>query len=154
MVLRHLTQNIGCVETQAIVPQTPSSQTQTANRKIKRRHLFCFLLLANIIAWNAIYGAFTAEKGKPIWDIVTTDNLICKLWKKYPLLSKSTLSGMVSGILFDEANPAALIDNKLVHEGDTIADVKIVQINARRVQFEKKGRIWTQGVGQKPNSIW
>ena len=132
----------------------PSSQMQPEPMKTRRRHLFCLLLLANIIVLNVLYGTCTAEKDTPIWKIVTTDNLICKLWRKYPLISKSPQKGMVNGILFNDRNSAALINKELVHEGDAISGVKIIQICPRKIKFEKNGKIWTQGVQEKPNAVW
>ena len=147
MVLKYLDQNINLEETETVVPQTVS-------KKAKKRQIFCLLLLANIIVWNALYGICTAEKDKPIWEVVTTDNLIYKLWQKYPLISKSSCKGMVTGILFNETNPLALINNKLVHEGDTIDSIKIVKINPKKIKFEKNGLMWTQKILETPNVVW
>jgi len=154
MVLKYLIQNNLLPKAEITVPKIPSSQVQTAPVKAKRRHLICLLLLAIIIAWNALYGFCTAEKDKPIWDVVATDNLIYKLWKKHSPNSKSSRKGTVIGILFNKATPAALINNDLVHEGDTIGGVKVVRISPRKIQFEKNGKMWAQGVWGKPNALW
>lgn len=154
MVLKYLIQDNLSAKAEITVPQIPSSPAQTTHIKAKRRHLICFLLLAIIIAWNALYGFCTAEKDKPIWDVVATDNLIYKLWKKHPPNSKSPQKGAIIGILFNKAAPTALINNSLVHEGDTIGGVKVVQIGPRKIQFEKDGKMWVQGVGGKPNALW
>ncbi len=154
MVLKYLAHDIKSPRVKVIVPQTSSSNKQTALAKAQRRRLFCLLLLANIIVLNAVYGLSTAEKNTPIWEAITTDNLIYKLWTKYPLTSKSPQKGIVNGILFDEENPAALIDNQLVHEGDTIGGVNVVRISPEKIQFEKNGRVWTQRVQEKSIAAW
>lgn len=154
MVLKYLIEDAGSRRAEVTEPQKPSSRMQTTRMKNRRRHLFCLLLLANIIVLNAVHGLYAAEKDTPMWEAVATDNIICKLWKKYPLISKSPQKGMIIGILFNEANPAALIDDELVHEGDTIDGVKVVQINRRQIQFEKNGKTWVQGVREKPRSAW
>jgi hypothetical protein len=50
----------------------------------------------------------------------------------------------LTGILYSQDNPAAVIDNKIVHEGDVIDGVKVVKIHKSAVEFEKNGAKWTQ----------
>ncbi len=154
MALKYLTQNVGSTKEEVIIPQIPPSRTQTTSIKTRRRNLLCLLPLLNIIVWNAAYGLFTAEKDTPILKTITSDNLIYKLWTRSPFISSSSRKGMVIGILFNEANPAALIDNELVHEGATLGRVKVVKISSKKIQFEKNGKMWTQGVREKPNAVW
>jgi len=130
------------------------SVQKTTTKKQKKRHLVCLLLLAEIIVLNAVYGLSTAEKGTPVWETLFTDNVIYKLWKKYPLNSKQPKKGVINGILFSEDNPVALINNELFHEGDVVDGVLVVQITPRRIQFKKDGKIWEQAVLEKPNSAW
>ncbi|MFC1739152.1 hypothetical protein ACFL1G_08900 [Planctomycetota bacterium] len=154
MVLTHLIQDRGLEEAEDTVPQMQSSQMQTAAVKTKRRHLFCLFLLANIIVWNAVYGLHTAEEDKPLWKAAVMDNLICKLWRKCPRISKSPQKGVITGILFNEVKPVALIDNQLVHEGDTIGSIKVIQIGPKKILFEKKGKRWMQGTQERPDAAW
>jgi tetratricopeptide (TPR) repeat protein/uncharacterized RDD family membrane protein YckC len=62
--------------------------------------------------------------------------------------------GQVSGILWSEDNPSAIIGTIIVHEGDTISGVKVVKIRKGAVEFEKNGKNWMQGVGETPASYW
>ncbi len=62
--------------------------------------------------------------------------------------------GVVTGILYCPDKPSAVIDNKIVHEGDTIKGVKVIKIFKDKVVFEKKGRGWDQKVQEKPASYW
>jgi hypothetical protein len=62
--------------------------------------------------------------------------------------------GMVTGIIYSSDRPAAVIDRKILHEGDTIDGVKVVKIYRDRVVFGKKGRGWDQRVGEKPGASW
>jgi len=50
----------------------------------------------------------------------------------------------LTGILYSEDNPAAVIGNKIVHEGDVVDGVKVVKIHKSAVEFEKNGVKWTQ----------
>lgn len=154
MVLEYLIQNIVSPKAEDLEAQNLSAQMQAETAKRRRKHLFCLFLLANILIWNTAYGIYTADKDKPIWQVIKNDNLICKLWRHYPRVSKTPPNGMVMGILINGANPVALINNKLVHEGDALGGVKVIQISPRKIQFEKNGQMWTQAVGEKPASVW
>jgi len=50
----------------------------------------------------------------------------------------------VTGILFSQDNPTAVIGTRIAHVGDTIAGATIVKINLTTVEFEKDGKSWTQ----------
>lgn len=62
--------------------------------------------------------------------------------------------GVVTGILYSAERAAAVVDRKIVHQGDTINGVKVVKIFRDKVEFERKGKKWTQTVQQKPASYW
>jgi hypothetical protein len=50
----------------------------------------------------------------------------------------------VTGILFSQDNPTAVIGTRIAHVGDTIAGATIVKIDLTTVEFEKDGKSWTQ----------
>lgn len=50
------------------------------------------------------------------------------------------------GILYSERKPSAIIDSRIVHEGDMVQGVRVVKINKRSVEFEAAGRSWSQQV--------
>jgi hypothetical protein len=52
----------------------------------------------------------------------------------------------VTGILFSQDNPTAVIGTRIAHIGDTIAGATIVKINLTTVEFEKDGKSWTQAL--------
>lgn len=62
--------------------------------------------------------------------------------------------GLVTGILYSQDRPAALVDHKIVHNGEVINGVTVVSISNDRVAFEKSGKKWEQKVQQKPESYW
>lgn len=49
-------------------------------------------------------------------------------------------------ILFSIPNPSAVIGTRIVHVGDKIDDVTVVDIARGHVEFEKAGRVWRQNV--------
>jgi hypothetical protein len=57
---------------------------------------------------------------------------------------------VVSGIAYSKERQTAMIGGEIVHKGDTIDGVRIVEIQLRKVEFEKDGQKWTQGVGEAP----
>ena len=58
--------------------------------------------------------------------------------------------GIVTGILFSEENPSAVVDKNIVHEGDSVHGVKVVKIYKEEVEFEKAGKRWVQKVKEEP----
>ncbi len=62
--------------------------------------------------------------------------------------------GKVTGIVFQGGTGAALISDEIVRENDTLFGVRVLKINADHVEFEKKGRTWTQYVGEAPPAFW
>jgi len=59
------------------------------------------------------------------------------------LVSRKNLA--ITGILYSEDNPSAIIGGAIVREGDMIDDVKVVKIHKNSVEFEKNGEKWTRG---------
>ncbi len=53
---------------------------------------------------------------------------------------------IVTGILYSEDRPAAIVDTALVHEGDQISGATVTKIEKDGVQFEMNGRSWKQTV--------
>ena len=51
---------------------------------------------------------------------------------------------LMTGILYSDENPAAIVENKIVHEGDIVDSVRIVKIHKDKVEFEKDSCRWSQ----------
>jgi hypothetical protein len=62
--------------------------------------------------------------------------------------------GVVTAILYCEDKPSVLIEDQMLHEGDVIHDVKILNITADKVQFDKQGETWLQKVQEPASSQW
>lgn len=52
----------------------------------------------------------------------------------------------LTGILYAGDNSSAVVDGKIVHEGDTINGVKVIKIHEHEVEFERAGETWMQRV--------
>jgi hypothetical protein len=62
--------------------------------------------------------------------------------------------GVVTAILYSDDTPTILIEDQMLHEGDTIHEVKVLDIKANRVQFDKQGEQWEQKVQESANPGW
>ena len=65
-----------------------------------------------------------------------------------------THRGVVTGIMYAEERPSAVVDREIVYEGDTIHNVKVIKIHRDKVEFQRKDKRWSQGVQEKPNWAW
>ena len=55
----------------------------------------------------------------------------------------------VNGIVYGSGKSSAIIDGKILHEGETVRGVNILKITKKTVEFEANGKKWTQYV-QRP----
>lgn len=62
--------------------------------------------------------------------------------------------GVVTAILFCEDEPTVLIEDQILHEGDTIHEVTILDIGSEKVQFNKQGDKWEQKVQEPAKPEW
>jgi hypothetical protein len=62
--------------------------------------------------------------------------------------------GVVTAILYCEDTPTVLIEGQMLHEGDTIHDVKVVDISENKVQFDKQSEQWEQKVQEPAKPEW
>jgi S1-C subfamily serine protease len=59
--------------------------------------------------------------------------------------------GTVTGIMYIDGNPLAVIDGVILREGQSVRQVKVVKINLDSVEFEYDGTRWSQQV-KKPQT--
>jgi len=62
--------------------------------------------------------------------------------------------GLVTGIVYSADKPSAVIDRKIVHDGDVMYGTTVVKIYQDSVKFSKKSRNWEQKVQEPPKSYW
>jgi thioredoxin 1 len=108
------------------VPQQPL--------KIKKQLRFSHVLVLGIsivFAAAAIYNFCPSLKG--MWSTATAKTVML-IKREVPL----------TGISYTEDNPVAIVDGKVVMEGDVIDDVRILKIHRHEVDFQKSDRKWTQ----------
>ena len=75
-----------------------------------------------------------------------------------PPASKARHKLLISSIVYSADKASAVIDDRIVHEGDTIGDVTVVKIFKDRVVFEKEGTgatlRWTQKIREVLTAHW
>ncbi|MGB2866414.1 MAG: tetratricopeptide repeat protein, partial [Sedimentisphaerales bacterium] len=108
---------------------------------------------------------------KKLWILVAILVVACGIWavlfrtnlmpKQKSMVSKfiqdvipGRQKGLIRGIVSSEDSFTALIDTQAVREGDTIYGVKVVKIYVDKVEFEKNGRQWIQGLNETPSLQW
>jgi hypothetical protein len=62
--------------------------------------------------------------------------------------------GVVKGVVYSPPNSCAVVDEKMVHVGDTIHEVAVVGIENGKVEFSKDGVTWQQAVLEAPHEAW
>jgi hypothetical protein len=62
--------------------------------------------------------------------------------------------GVVTAILYSDDTPIVLIEDRMLHKGDTIHEVKVLDIKADKVKFDKQGEQWEQKVQEPANQGW
>lgn len=68
--------------------------------------------------------------------------------------AKSSIKGLVRGIIYSEDHGFTLIDETIVKTGAVIDGAKVINIHAGGVEFEREGRRWTQKVGEALDFQW
>lgn len=60
--------------------------------------------------------------------------------------------GTVTGIMYADDTPMAVIDGVILREGQSIHNAKVVKINPDYVEFEYEGKRWSQKVNELPST--
>jgi len=76
--------------------------------------------------------------------IVISAGIAYYLWPAAKGTAAAPPQIQVTGILYSDDEPSAIVNGKVVKEGDTINDVNVVEIRKNNVEFESKGKRWTQ----------
>lgn len=94
------------------------------------------------------------ERNKRYAEYFGVAKLRERLKENQPAERPPLAQGVVTGIVYSEDRPSAIIDGRIVYERDTILRVRVVKIHRNKVDFVKSGRQWSQEVRQTPSSYW
>jgi hypothetical protein len=112
-----------------------------------------------------------AEKKNDILDDMEWQTLKLKRLKNYALTAglarlekqqkdnsletqPAVTLGLVTGIIYSDDNPVAIIDGTVVKQNGQIHGARIVKIQTDSVEFDKSGRTWTQHVREIQQANW
>jgi hypothetical protein len=62
--------------------------------------------------------------------------------------------GVVTAIIYSPKICSAMINDEVLHDGDSLGDVKILKIHPDKVNFERNGQVWTQELGKAYEKFW
>jgi hypothetical protein len=102
----------------------------------KTKTTICLVAEVAVIAGMAGYYFWTTQKSSAARE------------------SRAIRHGLITGIIYTEEDPSALIGGEIVHEGDTIHGVQVVKIHRDKIEFEKKKKKWTQQIREGPSRAW
>ncbi len=128
MVLKYMMVNTGLAEDEAASPAGPAVQQATSLSGPSKKVKFLLLLVVNVVVWIVVYNIWAGEGRIPVWGFLTANR------------------GMVTGIMYNQENPCAIVCGEVVHEGDTVEGYRVVEIRSEEVEFEKDGEIFTKRV--------
>jgi hypothetical protein len=105
-------------------------------------------------------GSVGSEEGHMMmWRLVLPQETIRAMSSKPKVQPKENpvprpTYGTVTGIMYSNETPSALIDGEIYGEGASIHGVRIAKIYQQSVDFEYNGLTWNQGVNDTPSSNW
>jgi len=125
-------------------------KSDVKRKPFKRFLLVCILVAANLVVINVVYSVWRAERGTPFLESVKA----CSLCKLVTSKLNAAKRGTVTGIIHDAEDTFAIINGQKVKEGTIVDGARVMRIEKTEVDFAKDGKIWRQGVGQKPDDAW
>ena len=127
MALRYMVSDTDLAAGRVSVPEEQPVTVVKSPTASRKRLWFLLLLLANVISWTYLYALWSGRQS----DIL-----------RFLPFNRA----MVTGIIYHEENPCAIVRHRVVYEGDTIDGYKVVKINRDEVELEKDGKILTKQV--------
>ncbi|MHC4624455.1 MAG: hypothetical protein ACYS4W_11200 [Planctomycetota bacterium] len=112
---------------EVVLPEEEAVMARSGLRLFKRSILFCVLLAANVIMWSVVYDLWGGRSPRV---------------KQLLAFGESP----VSGIMYSDDSPCAIVRDEVVEEGDTVGGYRVVKIYRHKVELEKDGRILTRQV--------
>jgi thioredoxin 1 len=112
------------------VKQQTDQEPVESKKRLSSSHVV-ILGVAVVFAAGIIYNFCPSLKG--LWSTATAKTAMV-IKREVPL----------TGISYIEDNPVAIVDGKVVKEGDVINGVRILKIHRHEVDFQKSDRKWTQ----------
>ena len=129
-----------------VTNETPAQRLAVALSRIAKRK--------NDILNRAKFEVFYLDAQKEYALNAEVSESEKSLTENTPTLKSKSTQGLVSGIVYSSEKSSAVIDNKIVHEGDELQGVSVVKIFKDKVVFQKNDNKWEQAVQQIPEAYW
>ena len=111
--------------------KTQPSRPQPAKTRGRRSAWLLPVLIANLLLFIFLVCLLTNK------DVVTNKGI--RIWRA--LIPRSQAEArMVTGIMYSQDAPSAVVRGQVVHEGDQIDEYKVIRIGPHEVEFEKDGQ--------------
>jgi hypothetical protein len=126
--------------------ETPAERLAVALSRIAKRK--------NDILNRSEFEALNLENQKEFALNAELAELQKPLGEKPPTPESKETHGLLLGIVYSPDKSSAVVDNKILHEGDSIHGVHLFKIHEGKVVFDKNGNRWEQTVRQTPGTYW
>jgi hypothetical protein len=103
-----------------------------AGQSSRRNMKLWFFMMAIGILGVAGYFVWSADLMSSVMDFLPT----------------STSKVIVTAIVYGEESASAVVSGNVVHEGDTVEGCKVVKIYQDKVEFERKGKLFSKKVNE------
>ena len=151
MVFKYMVADTELVNGKASKPQKQNVQITKVPAPSKKKNVsspikkvkFCLLIVTNIILFSYLYNHLAPETFPRPWENIPIPG------RNIPSLDFLTMNNLdVTGIMYYDENPAAIVSGKVVHEGDTLDNCKVIKIHKDKIDFLKDGRHFTKNLSK------
>ena len=132
MVLRYLVADSEYKTSEIAPPKNKVVAPKQDESPQKKKRKFLLLLVGNILVWALAGFFYTSYTGPGEWKMPRF------------LEPLTTNRDIVTGIIFNEENPSAIICGQVAHEGDVVEGYKVLKIGRHEVALEKNGKKLTK----------
>ena len=124
------------------------NDTYSNQSRYKGKILLSFIMLAFIFIAIAIFMAYNFT------PVGSRSRSTSAAQSESKIIKAETKIGVVKGITYNPSRSCALINENVVHPGDTIHNVTVIEIQHDSVVFAKGNHTWLQKVLDPPNRAW
>jgi len=121
----------------AVPAKTPASGPQPAKTRRRRSAWLLPLLIANLLLLIFLVCLLTNK------DVLTNRGI--RIWRAL-IPAWQAEPRMVTGIMYSQDNPSAVVRGQVVHEGEQIDGYTVIRIGPQEVECEKDGQHFIEKV--------
>jgi hypothetical protein len=115
-------------EKEVAPPKTQAVRPVKKGLSPKAKRRLWLLLFANVVMWGTFYYFWNADRKAAILEFLQAKEI------------------EVTGVMYNPENPSAIVSGKVVQEGDTVGDYKVVKIYRNFFNDTATTEIYTEQV--------